>query len=110
MVGTVFTSPPSSPFVENGMIFSTTQPPYSANVSPSGSLSRSPSPKGGLTASNEANSTNLGLMRRKEDSLATVFLPIILTFLVCNFPRYWQRFFKEIEFIDDFEKILIFLE
>jgi hypothetical protein len=26
-------------------------------------------------------------MRRKEDSLATVFLPIILVFLFCNFPR-----------------------
>jgi hypothetical protein len=40
-----------------------------------------------LIGSNDVNPRNIGLMRRKEDSLATVFLPIILVFLVCNFPR-----------------------
>ena len=33
------------------------------------------------------NTTNIGLLRRKEDSLAIIFMPIIIIFLVCNFPR-----------------------
>jgi hypothetical protein len=33
------------------------------------------------------NPKNIGLLRRKEDSLAIIFLPIIMIFLICNFPR-----------------------
>ena len=45
------------------------------------------SPVSGSNQASPNNPKNMGLIRRKEDSLATVFLPIILVFLFCNFPR-----------------------
>lgn len=64
---------------------------FSANlsvndVSPSTVRSRN-SIENDIICNNSENPKNIGILRRREDSLAAIFLPIIMIFLICSLPR-----------------------